>query len=147
MKRLDTHVGAMQPTFQQTPEVLHAIGMNFAVHVLNRMIDDSVIVVRIQSVVGFKLIAVDCRSRFHMLTNLPLQSSLTAVIHNKCPHVSPTLHHSHNDSLVFSACASNDAGTLAAVHIACFSADESFVNFNLATRSAQLSRILALQCV
>ena len=99
------------------------------------MIDDSVIIVRIQPVIGFKFIAVDRCSRFHMLTNLPLQSSLTAVIHNECPHVTAALHHAHDHGFIFSACASDDAGTLAAMHVAGFSADESFVNFNLTTGS------------
>src|SRR3989442_1690367 len=102
----------MQSPLQQTPEVFHPVGMNLAVHVLDRMIDDSVIVFCAQSIVGLQFIAIDGSASFNVLTNLRLQSRLTAVIHNECPHVTAALHHAHDHGFIFSASTSDDAGTL-----------------------------------
>src|SRR5690349_20398219 len=116
MEWLDAHVGTEQSAFQQTPEVLHSIGVNLAVYVLNRVIDDSVIIVRTQTVIGFKFVAVDRGASFDMLSNLSLQSRLSAVIHDEGANISTALHHAHDHGFIFSTSASDDAGTLAAVH-------------------------------
>src|SRR5437016_13118851 len=112
MERLHAHIGSVQTALQQTPEVFHAIGVNFAVHIFNGVIDDGVVVVRVQPFIGLKFIAVDRCSCFYVLTNLRLQSRLTAVIHNECPHVTAALHHAHDHGFIFSASASDDASTL-----------------------------------
>src|SRR5437667_11353071 len=106
MERLYAHIGSMQAALQEAPEVFHPVSMNVAVHVLNRVIDNSVIIVRIQSVVGLEFIAVDSCACFHMLTHLLLEFGSTAILYHHGADVSATLHHAHHDGLVFSASAS-----------------------------------------
>src|SRR5439155_22450297 len=110
--------------------------MNVAIHVFNRVIDDGVVVVRIQSVIRFQFAAIDGYTRFDVLSNLPLQSSLAPIIYDEGANVSATLHHAHHNGLVFSASASDDAGTLATMHVAGLASDEGFIYLNLTTRSA-----------
>ncbi len=76
-----------------------------------------------------------------------MQFAPAAIPNDHGANVPATLHHSHNDSLVFSACAGDDSGALAPVHVAGLASDEGFIYLNLTTGAAQVSRILALQCV
>lgn len=46
MERLDAHVGSMKAALQQTPEVLHRIGVDFTIDVRDGMIDDFVLKLR-----------------------------------------------------------------------------------------------------
>jgi hypothetical protein len=41
MERLDADVCAMQAALQQRPKILHRVGVNIAIHVLNRVIDNA----------------------------------------------------------------------------------------------------------
>ena len=65
MERFDAHVGAMQPALEQAPEVLHGVGMHVAIDVLNCMVDNGVLVVFAQAVIGQKFIGEDSRSDLH----------------------------------------------------------------------------------
>jgi hypothetical protein len=75
MERLDRNIGALQAAFQETPEVLHSIGVNLAVNVGFGVIND-LVGVFIQPVIGKKLIGVDGRSRFNVLTQVSLKRLL-----------------------------------------------------------------------
>jgi hypothetical protein len=52
MERLHAYIGSVQSAFQQAPEVFHPVGMNVAIHIFNRVVDDGVIVLRIQAFVS-----------------------------------------------------------------------------------------------
>ena len=73
MERFHAHVGSVQAALKQTPEVLHAVGVNAAAHILNRVIDDGVIVLRAQAIVRFEFITVETRAHFDMFPTLFLQ--------------------------------------------------------------------------
>src|SRR6266436_6434121 len=118
--------------------------MNVAVHVLNRMIDDGVIVLGAQSLVGWQFIGENCSASFHMLTHLLLEFGAAAILYDHGANFSTTLQHSHDHRFVFSASASDDAGTFAVVHVAGLASDESFVNLNFATGTAKFARVRAL---
>src|SRR5437773_12535417 len=51
VKRLNTDVGSMKGTLQEAPEILHRVGMNRAVHVLNGMVNNLVGILPFQSFV------------------------------------------------------------------------------------------------
>ena len=59
MKWLDTDVSSVKATLQQTPEVLHCVGVDIPVHVPDRVIDDSVLVVSLQTIVRLQFISED----------------------------------------------------------------------------------------
>ena len=59
VERLDADVGAMQTALQQAPEVFDGVGVGVPVHVLNRVVDDFVRVISIETLVGRKLVAED----------------------------------------------------------------------------------------
>ena len=52
MVGLHTDVSPLQPTLQETPEVLNAVGVNLVLDVLFGVVDDLVNVVAAQRVVG-----------------------------------------------------------------------------------------------
>lgn len=82
VKRLDADVGTVQTALQEAPEVFHCIGVNVAVYVFNRVVDDGVLIVGTQAVVGLQFIGKDCRASFDVLSDLFLKFPLTAVIYN-----------------------------------------------------------------
>jgi hypothetical protein len=43
----------MEPALQKAPEVLHGVGVDVAVHVLNRVVDNGVLILFLQAVVRF----------------------------------------------------------------------------------------------
>jgi hypothetical protein len=68
----------VQTALQKAPEVLHRVRVDVPVHVLNRMIDDSVLIVRFQPIVGLQLIAKDGRASFYTLADQRLKVFLLA---------------------------------------------------------------------
>jgi len=141
MEGFDANVSSVQATLEQAPKVLHPVSVHVVVHVLHGVVDDGVLVVGIQSVIGKQFIGEDGRARFDVFTDLLLKFLLAAILYNHRPYVSAALHHSHDNNLVFSASPGDDALTLRLMHIAGLAADEGFVDLNLA---AQLTAPLAL---
>src|ERR1039458_4360790 len=68
VERFHADVGPVQAALQETPEILHAIGVDISIHVLNRVVDDSVLIVSLQRLIRFQFITEDSRSRFDVLT-------------------------------------------------------------------------------
>src|SRR5258708_4351309 len=80
VKRLDADVGSMQAALEQTPEILHRVRVDIPIHVFDRVIDDSVLVIRSQAVIGFQFVAEDGRASFDAFTDDRLKVfSLAAV--------------------------------------------------------------------
>jgi hypothetical protein len=67
MEGFNTHVGSMKAALQQAPEILHGVGMNRAVHVGYGVIDDLMSILRLESLIGFQVIAIEGRAYFNML--------------------------------------------------------------------------------
>src|ERR1039458_6061086 len=120
---------------------VHPIGMDVAIYILNRVVDDRVLVVGFQPFVRFQFVTEDCRASFDVLTDVALELLPAPVANHHCANFTAALHHSHNDGLVFAASAGDNASTLALVHVAGLASDEGFVYFNL---PAQFSAALAL---
>ncbi len=51
VERFHTDVGPVQAALKQRPKVFHPVGMNVLIHVLDRMVDDCVLVVSFQPII------------------------------------------------------------------------------------------------
>jgi hypothetical protein len=49
----------MQTALQQTPEVLHSVGVDVAVYILDGVVDNGMLVINCQPFIRFQLIAKD----------------------------------------------------------------------------------------
>src|ERR1039457_2916972 len=134
VERFHADISAMQPAFQETPEVLHRVGMDVAVYILHRVINDGMLIIVFKTFVRLQFIGEDCGSGFDMLSDLPLQFRLAAVINDHRPHIAVALNHSKHHGLVLPACAGNDAFAFRLVHIPGLATDEGFVNLNFTTQ-------------
>jgi hypothetical protein len=130
---LDANVGAVQTAFEQAPEVLHRVRKDIAVHVLDGMIDDSMAVVFIQSIVGEKFITEDSGTRFDALTDQALQFAFAASLDVIHYDLAATLYHSEHDFFTIWPATLNFLRSLGFVHIAGLRADERFIDFDFAS--------------
>jgi len=131
VERLHADVGPVQLPLNETPEVLHRVRVDVAPSILNRVIDDGVIVVRRKPVVGLQFVAEQRRSRRDMLAYPLLQVTLAPIGDVKGSHLAAALHNTERNGFIFAARARNDALTLHTVHVAGLAADERLVHFNL----------------
>src|ERR1700733_2092645 len=138
-----TDVGAVDSAFQETPEVLHAIGMDVLTNVLNRVIFNLMLVLFAESIVGLQRVAIESRSGFHVLVNQRVQLGLAAFIYYLGAHLAATFQNGSDDSFAFRTATPLDlAGLNIGVHVARFLADESFINFDFAGEFAAGSFVL-----
>lgn len=140
---LHADVGSVQAALQERPKVFHRISVDVAVHVLDRVIDDLVLKVIFQTIVGFQLIGEDRCARFDVLFEIRLQSFLLAVIQDYCANVAATLQHSHDNGFILATRTGDDAGLFVFVHIPRLAADERFIHFYF---TGQFAALLALLC-
>jgi hypothetical protein len=124
---LDANVGAVQTALEQAPEVLHGVGVDVLVHILYRMVDNGVFVIRLQPIVGEQLIGEDRGTGFDMLTHVRLKFLLAATADDESANFAATFDHSHSDGLILTTSAGNHARTLRLVHIARLAADHAFI--------------------
>src|SRR5437016_4763933 len=69
MERFHAHIGALDSSFQQAPEVLDTVSVNIASHIFRGMIDHLVRVVSSYFQIGIRLIAKQSGTWHHMLTH------------------------------------------------------------------------------
>ncbi len=129
-ERLDADVGSMKTALQQTPEVLHTIGVDVAVHVFDRVIDNGVLVVCAQPVVRLKFVREDRGSGVDMLTDGGLKIFLFPGVNVTHDHLASALQHTEHNLLANRSAPLDLFGTLVLVHIPGLAADERFVNLN-----------------
>src|SRR5271157_2681698 len=141
VERLNTDVGSMQATLQETPEVFHHIGMNVAVRVLDSMVDNCVLIIFAQTFVRLQFVGEDRRASFDVLPYLVLKFPLATIIYNEGSHIAAALYHAHNYGLILAASSSDNALTFRLVHVARFAADKSFVHLDF---TCELAAMLAL---
>src|SRR6266700_112774 len=142
VERLDTDVGAVKPALQEAPEIFHCVRVNVAVHVFNSVVNDRVLVVRFQPVIGFQFVAEDCGASFDVPSNPLLKFRLVSLTDYHRPHLAATLYHSHYDGLVLAPRSGDSLCAFVLVHVARLAADESFVYFYFA---GQLAALFALK--
>ena len=77
--------------------------MNVPISVLNGVVDDGMLVVFVQTIIGFQFIGKDSRTSFDVLPDLLLQFALASIVNYKGPNISAPLYHAHDNGFVFSA--------------------------------------------
>ena len=77
-----------------------------------------------------------------MLANFSLQCRLLAVWDNYRAHLSASLKQSHHGSFIFAAGSGDAALTLAHMHIAGLSTDETFIGLHFAAEFASKESVL-----
>jgi hypothetical protein len=130
---LDTNVGAMQTTLQETPEVLHRVGVDVSVNILYGVVNDGVLIIVFKTVVRFQFIGEDCCPGFDVFAYLLLQFRFATAIDDHCSHVAFSLDHSEYHGLILPAWTGDDALAFSFVHVPGFAADECFIYFDFAT--------------
>src|ERR1035438_6284805 len=96
------------------------------------MVDDLVLIVAFQPVVGFQFVAEDGRACFDVFTDIFLKFLFATIVHNESSNIPAAFHHAHHDNFVFAAGTCDFACAFVFVHIPCFAADERFVYFDFA---------------
>src|SRR6266568_1235495 len=139
MKRLYAHVGSRNPSLQQRPEVLKAVGMYAAIHVLRSVVNNLVSVIGCQSFIREQGVSIERRASFHVLANFRLQCILAAIRHDGSANLSPALHDSYDSGLVLPACSGDAPLTFAQVHVSSLAADERFIDFDFATIATEFA--------
>lgn len=79
MEGFHADIGAVQLPLHQRPEVFHTVSVDIAIGILDGVIDDRVLVVFAQSIIGEQFIGEDCRASFDMFTDLALQFGLATI--------------------------------------------------------------------
>jgi hypothetical protein len=140
MKRLYGNIGSLERSLEQTPEVLHAVRVNAAMHIGLSFVHNVVNESALQSiVVGNSVIGIDCAAEFHILEYFVLQRFARHVRHNCSTH--PTqiaVEDSLHNGFVFVRAAAFHFQATALVHVLRDSADEGFIRFHFATFAADL---------
>jgi len=136
---LDADVGPVQAALQERPEVLHGVGVDVAVGVLDGVIDDGVLIVGFQTVVGEQFIGEDRGSGFNVITDVFLKFLLAPVVNYEGAHVAAALDHSKDDGFILAARPRDLLGAFGRVHVARFAADEGFVYFDFTAEFAKIA--------
>jgi hypothetical protein len=137
VKRLNADIGSSDSPLQQGPEVFKSVGVDMASGVAHGMIYHVVNVIVSQSLVGLQRVGVNLRAFGNVLANVCLKLRSACALDNlqdnarlalgRC-----TLQQSHHGSHGDGAGASDLPLTF--VHVAGFAADESFIDFDVASK-------------
>jgi hypothetical protein len=133
VERLDTDVCAVQAAFKRAPEILHRVGVDVAVHILDSMVNNSVLEVSLQTIVGQKFVTEDRGASLNALTNDALKLLLPASLNMVNYNLAATLDHSKYNFFAIRATTLDFLRTLSFVHIAGLAADESLIDFDFAS--------------
>ena len=139
MERLDADVGSMQATLQEAPEVLHRVGVDVSIDVLDCVVNEGVLIVGCKAVIGFQFIAEYRGASFDAFADQRLKVFLLASVNMPCYDFSATLHHSKDNFFTLRPASGNLLVTLRFVHIPSLATDESLVYFNFATEFVEPS--------
>ena len=130
MERLNADVGPVESTLQQAPEVLHGVRVDVAIHILYGVIYDSVLVFRLQPIVGFQFVAEDRGASFNPFPDDGLQFFLRAAPDMAGYDFTAALHHTEGDFFILAPRASDLSGPLVFVHVPGLTSDEGFIYFD-----------------
>lgn len=107
--------------------------MNIPVHILNRGVDNGVLEIIGQSLVGETLVGEDDRASLDLFTDLLLELFPASALDNSGTNFASTLDHPEHHGLVLAARVSDAFAGLRGVHVAGLAANEVFIDFNLAS--------------
>ena len=147
MELFNANVGSFQSTFEKAPEVFEPVSVNATVNVSFGMVNDFVLESLIpQALIGHERIGIDRATRFDVRGDIGLQAMFAPIADNCRANLTATFQHSHDGGFVFGASLSDSALTLIGMHEASSAADESFVYFNFAARTAHFDERAILHC-
>ncbi len=139
------HVGALDTTLEETPEVFEPVGVNLPVNVFLGMVDYLVNeILVLQSLIGEKGIGVDRAVYLHMTANLGLHYMLAASGNYHGANFAATFKNAHDRGLVLGASGANAALVLFLVHESSSATDEGFVYFHFLSTSPKFRGVIAL---
>ncbi len=144
VKRFDADVSTLDHPLQQTPKVLNSVRVDLSVNVSLRVIDNAVNISVVKAIIRRMLVAVDVRAFFDMLTDSWLQNLSASSRNDHSPDFAAVSFKQAHDSNLPDETCSRQFGSLAFVHIASESADESFVNLDV---SRQFAERIVLHCL
>jgi|HubBroStandDraft_1064217.scaffolds.fasta_scaffold22605_3 hypothetical protein len=130
VERLYADIGSMQSALQQTPEVLHRVRVDVAVHVLNSVVDNGVLVVVLQPVVRLQGIAENSGPGFNAVLNDWLELFLGTGSDMSGDNITATLDHPKYNFFILAARAGNLLGPFVFMHVPRLAADKSLVYFD-----------------
>lgn len=137
MERLNTHVRSFDCSLKQTPEVFQSVGVDVTSGITDRMVNDLVGVVFIQSDVGFELIGMDSGTGLDRGPDTGLEVAPLGVGDNTgfdyaVPTFALALQEPHNHGLTDTATGFDGSPPFIPVHVAGLTANEGLVNLHLA---------------
>ena len=141
VERLNADVGAVDAALQETPEILHAIGVNVLANILHGMVNDLMSVFVRESPVGLQEVAINVRSGFHVVTYQLLQFALLASPYDLGADLTAAFQNGSDNGLTFGTATVDLFGLLVGVHVTGLAADEGFVYFDF---TAELATVVVL---
>ena len=126
----DADVGSVEAPLQETPEVLHPVRVYVLIHVFDRVIDDRMLKVGFESLIGIQFVGEDGRACFDVLADVLLEFFLAPVFNHEGADIAAPLHHAHDHGFILTAGTSDLLRPLSGVHVAGFATDESLVDLD-----------------
>ena len=136
MERFNANVASGDAALQQAPEVVQSVSVNLPINVLLGMVNDLMSVFLSQPVVGLQRIGIEGATSFNVLFDAGLQGASLPICDYHSANLATTFQCSKHDGFVFSASTSDAALAFVEMHIASFSADEGFINFDFTAKLA-----------
>ncbi len=133
MKWLNTDISSIQLALDQTPEVLNRVRVNVPIHILHGMINNCVLILGRESIVGSQRVAKESGTGLNVLSNASAKFVLASRGHREGANVTTPLNYTKSDGFVFAASASDNSRSAPSMHISRFTADEAFVDLNLSS--------------
>src|SRR5579864_4870173 len=148
MKGFHGNVCSIQSTLEQRPKIFDSVCVDSPVNVPLCMVNKLMHVFIFQALVSLQLIAIQKASKSNVLVNIFSERVSKTVCDDLSANVSTTFNHSHDLHFIFRAVALfavNPARLNILVHVARFSTNESFVNFDFARIAAKFHHGTLLQ--
>src|SRR6185312_2906174 len=143
MEWFDRNISAADSALQERPKVFDPVGMDFAAHVLFRVVNHVMNVLLGKLAVRAKRVTVNGRASFYVLIDCAVKRFALSVRHNHSADLTVTFQQSHNSHLASGLISASTTGSgkfrhalcqNRLVHVPRFAADKSFVNFNVTAK-------------
>src|SRR5262249_12492684 len=131
MERLDADIGSLNASLEQAPKILNTVGVHVPFNVALRVIDELMNVFTIQSGIRCQFVSEQLNSAGKVFPQMVLQILLFAILNMRnMDSASFAIQQADYKLLPRSARTMNLLSFLISVHVACETADKSFVSFN-----------------
>ncbi len=141
VKGFDADIGAFQLALEQAPKVFESVSVNLPINVPFSVVNDLMLEsLLLESLIGHERIGIDRAPCFHVSANVRLQRVLFAIANDSGANFAAAFEDSHDSGFILGASLSNPALVFVGVHEASGTANESFVYFNFAIRTAEFQK-------